>query len=216
VSPAQRAAPAAARRAVVPRALAAVLAVALPVALPLAARAPAAAQDGDDGADAPPAPTQPKYTGRDRASGQASGALGASYELGNGARLVIPAGNRISSSQTFTFSQARETPRPQEIAEGFVRQGPVLRFDGQIDATAAPVQVSIRQRTLTARPGMRLVLAMEVAGLCDAAHPQRIAGPLCSHWRLLDARHVASEGRISASLPAPGGYRLVFGWVPAT
>jgi hypothetical protein len=202
VSPAQRAAPAAARRAVVPRALAAVLAVALPVALPLAARAPAAAQDGDDGADAPPAPTQPKYTGRDRASGQASGALGASYELGNGARLVIPAGNRISSSQ--------------EIAEGFVRQGPVLRFDGQIDATAAPVQVSIRQRTLTARPGMRLVLAMEVAGLCDAAHPQRIAGPLCSHWRLLDARHVASEGRISASLPAPGGYRLVFGWVPAT
>jgi hypothetical protein len=197
--------------------LVAVLSPALVLGALLVARASmAAAQDGVDGADAPPptASSQPKYTGRDRASGQASGALGATYELANGARLVIPPGNRISQSQTFTFSQPREVPRPQEIAEGFVRQGPLLRFDGQIDATAAPVQVSIRQRTLPARPGMRLVLAMEVAGLCDAAHSQRIAGPLCSHWRLLDARHVASEGRIVASIPAPGGYRLLFGWVP--
>lgn len=162
----------------------------------------------------PPPPQQPVFTGRDRASGQAGNALGARFELGNGAVLVLPAGNRISSSQTFNFSASRTPFRPSDVLVGFVRQGAVLAFDGQIDASRAPVEVSMRQRTLTARPNMKLVLAMEIAGICNATHTARLGGPLCSHWRTLDAHHDPATGRIVAQMPAPGGYRLVFGWIP--
>ena len=162
----------------------------------------------------PPPPQPPIYRGRDRATGQAGNVLGATYELASGAKLVLPGGNRISSAQTFNFSTSRTPLRPADVATGFVRQGVVLAFDGQIDASRAPVELSIRQRTLTARPNMKLVLAMEVAGICNATHTLRLAGPLCSHWRTLDARHDPATGRIVIQLPAPGGYRLVFGWIP--
>lgn len=175
----------------------------------------ARAQDTPDEPTAsPPPPQQPVFTGRDRASGQAGNALGATFELGNGAKLILPSGNRISSAQTFNFSTSRTPFRPRDVVEGFVRQGAVLAFDGQIDASRAPVELSIRQRTLTARPNMKLVLAMEIAGICNATHTVHLGGPLCSHWRTLDARHDAATGRIVAQLPAPGGYRLVFGWIP--
>jgi hypothetical protein len=160
------------------------------------------------------APQQPVFAGRDRASGQVSNALGARFELGNFSTLVLPAGNRISSAQTFTFSLSRTPFRPRDVLEGFARQGAVMAFSGQIDASRAPVEVSIRQRTLTPRPNMKLVLAMEIAGICDATHTLRLLGPLCSHWRTLDARHDPATSRIVAQLPAPGGYRLVFGWIP--
>jgi len=172
------------------------------------------APEEEDAAPAPPAPQQPIYRGRDRATGHASNALGAAYELGNGAKLVLPAGNRISSSQTFTLSVSRAAPRPSEVATGFVRQGPVLAFEGQIDASRAPVELSLKQRSLRMRPGTKVVLAMEIAGICDATHTTRLGGPLCSHWRLLDAQFDAAGGRLVAQIPSPGGRRLVFGFVP--
>lgn len=180
------------------------------------AQQPPPAEEPEEPAEPPPPPPpqQPVFAGRDRASGQAGNALGASFELANGAKLLLPAGNRISSAQTFTFSASRTPFRPRDVMEGFVRQGAVLAFDGQIDASRAPVELSIRQRTLTARPNMKLVIAMEIAGICNATHTLRLNGPLCSHWRTLDARHDAATGRIVARLPAPGGYRLVFGWIP--
>lgn len=177
----------------------------------------ASAQDTPaDDADppAPPPPQQPVFTGSDRATGQTGGALGATFELTNGAKLVLPGGNRISSAQTFTFSISRTPFRPRDVTVGFIRQGVVLSFSGQIDASRAPIELSIRQRTLLPRPNMRLVLAMEIAGICDATHTVRLNGPLCSHWRALDAHHDAASGRIMALLVAPGGYRLVFGWIP--
>jgi hypothetical protein len=183
----------------------------------LGASSAVVAQDAPEEDEAPPAapaPQQPVYRGRDRATGQASNALGATYELGNGAKLVLPAGNRISSSQTFTFSVSRAAPRPSEVAAGFVRQGPVLAFDGQIDASRAPVELSLKQRGLRMRPGMKVVLAMEIAGICDATHTTRLGGPLCSHWRLLDAQLDMAAGRIVAQIPSPGGRHLVFGFVP--
>jgi hypothetical protein len=183
----------------------------------LGASSAVVAQDAPEEDEAPPAapaPQQPVYRGRDRATGQASNALGAAYELGNGAKLVLPAGNRISTSQTFTFSVSRAAPRPSEVETGFVRQGPVLAFDGQIDASRAPVELSLKQRSLRMRPGMKVVLAMEIAGICDATHTTRLGGPLCAHWRLLDAQFDAATGRLIAQIPSPGGRRLVFGFVP--
>ena len=173
------------------------------------------AQDTEeDPPAAAPAPQPPVHRGRDRTTGQASHTLGATYELANGAKLVLPAGIRISTSQTFTFSASRAPLRPTEVAPGFVRQGPVLDFDGQIDASRAPIELSVKQRTLRPRPNTKLVLAMEFAGICDATHTARLGGPLCAHWRLLDAQFDAAGGRLVALLPSPGGHRLVFGSVP--
>lgn len=162
----------------------------------------------------PPPPQQPVYRGRDRATGQAGNVLGATYELANGAKLVLPGGNRISSAHTFNFSAPRGPLRPTDVAPGFVKLGAVLAFDGQIDASRAPVELSIRQPRLTPRPNTNLVLAMEIAGICDATHTTHLGGPLCAHWRILDATHDATAGRVTAQLAAPGGYRLVFGFVP--
>ncbi len=89
----------------------------------------------------------------------------------------------------------------------------MLSFDAAIDATRAPVQVSVRARRSPARDGERLVLAMEQAAMCNAQNTERLGGSgLCSSWVLIDARH---EGeRIVAETTTPGGYRLVFGTVP--
>ena len=168
----------------------------------------------DEPATPPPPPPQPVYRGRDRATGQAGNVLGAVYELANGAKLVLPGGNRISSAQTFNFSAPRGPLRPADVAPGFVRLGAVLAFDGQIDASRSPVELSIRQPRLAPRPNTKLVLAMEIAGICDVTHTTHLGGPLCAHWRILDATHDPVAGRVLTQLPAPGGYRLVFGFIP--
>ena len=173
-------------------------------------------EEADEPAPPPPPPPaqQPVYRGRDRATGQAGNVLGAVYELANGAKLVLPGGNRISSAHTFNFSAPRGPLRPADVAPGFIKLGAVLAFDGQIDASRAPVALSIRQPRLAPRPNTKLVLAMEVAGICDATHTARLGGPLCAHWRILDATHDVVAGRVNIQLPAPGGYRLVFGFIP--
>ena len=165
-----------------------------------------------DPPDAGAANTTPTFSGRDRASGAVSFEHGAVFELGNGAKLFIPAGNRISRSHVMIFSNARQAPRPANVAQGFMRQGPTMNFDAAIDASTAPVEVSVRMRTAPHRPHMKLVLAVEEPGICDATHTERITGPLCSHWRLLDAEF--ADGRLVAHLSSPGGFRLQFGLAP--
>ena len=160
-----------------------------------------------------PPPSPPVYRGRDKASGMANRAMGAIYELANTARLVIPPGLFIGQ-RTFTFAAARAHVRPAEIATGFQPIGPTLSFDGAIDATREPVEVTFGVRTLHPVAGKKLVLAMEGPGMCDAVHKTRIAGPLCSTWTTLDARHDENAQRLTATIATPNGYRLQFGWLP--
>jgi len=135
------------------------------------------------------------------------------FELAQGARLEVPANLPVGASRRTVFKIVRQRPRNQDVAEGFRRFGEVLSFDAAIDATRAPVQVSVRARRSPARDGERLVLAMEQAAMCNAQNTERLGGSgLCSSWVLIDARH---EGeRIVAETTTPGGYRLVFGTVP--
>lgn len=171
----------------------------------------ALAQDSVDVDAGTPGP--PAYSGRDRASGAVSIDRGAAFELGNGARLVVPPGGRISRSHVMTFSVGRGNIRPAAVATGFVRVGPAVALDAALDARDAPLELSIRARTDPTRRGTTLVVAMEQPGICDSGHTERIAGPLCSTWTTFPATF--ENGRLVAHLTSTGGYRFQFGLLPA-
>lgn len=157
----------------------------------------------------------PRRSGAREVSG-AVGQEGMVFEL-RSARLEIPPGLPIGDSRLLRFAEATGAAgalRPADVADGFRRIGPILSFDGAINASRSPVVLSIRQPRDPGRAGLRVVLAMEQATICQSdAQPRLGGGRLCSGWELLDARFEA--GRLRADLPAPGGYRLVFGTVPA-
>lgn len=198
----------------------ALVAISLALSFSLAAglqRPTAAAQDDEEEEEeAAPADTgPPQTTGRSEAQAAVGTQRGMIFELHTKARLVVPPGLPIGSSRRMRFAEARGALNPEHVAEGFRRIGPILSFDGAINAMSAPVVVSIRQPRDPGRPNLRLVLAMEQATICrEGIDPLPNVANLCSGWELLDARFVAGEGRIAAEMRAPGGYRLVFGTVP--
>jgi hypothetical protein len=199
------------------RTLAVALALAsLTISLALVARSEqVAAQDESDeeeeGESATPA-GPPTKSGRTEVSG-AVGQAGMTFELQSKARLFVPPNLPIGSSRMMRFAESRGALNAAHIAEGFRRIGPILSFDGAINATSAPVVVSIRQPRDPGRPNLRLVLAMEQATICrEGIDPLPGVANLCSGWELVDARH--SGDRLSAEMRSPGGYRLVFGSVP--
>ena len=164
-----------------------------------------------------PQPQQPAGPPRheDRSSVTAPiGQAGATMALGNGAEIFLPPGLPIGSSRLLTFTGGR-TVNARNVQAQFVRVGPTLRFDGAINATRAPMVVSIPVRRFSARNGSRLVLAMEQPGLCtDANRSQSLGNDLCSVWELVPAEYDEAAGRVRANLSVSGGLRLQFGWVP--
>lgn len=178
------------------------------------------ADDDDDAAEAPSeaeasAPAGPRMeSGRTEVSAVID-RRGAVLQLQNKARIEIPAELPVANRRV-RFAERREPLPPAQVAEGFVRVGPVLGFDGQIDATRAPVVVSIASPRDPARPGRRLVLAMEQPAFCgEGSHPlPGVSTRICSGWEFLPATYSAGERRLSARMPTPGGYRLVFGTLP--
>ncbi|UJR86146.1 hypothetical protein [Sandaracinus amylolyticus] len=164
----------------------------------------------DETAAAPAGP--PTTRGRDEATA-AVGQAGMTFELGSGFRVFVPAGLPIGDSRRMRVATARAALNPAHVAEGFRRVGPIVSFDGAINATRSPVVISLRQPRDPGRPDLRLVLAMEQATICrEGLDPLPNVANLCSGWELVEATW--TDGRIEARLPAPGGYRLVFGTVP--
>jgi len=136
------------------------------------------------------------------------------FELST-ARLVVPPNLPIGRSRRMTFAVSRQAPRANGVASGFHGVGSVFSFVGAIDATSAPVAVSLRQPRAPGRPNQRLVLAMEQPTICNAQHSQPLPGGsqgLCSGWQIIDAQW--ADGRLNAEIRTPGGFRLAFGWVP--
>lgn len=172
-------------------------------------------ENGEEGAVGEGAPAgPPTTTGRSEAQA-AVGQAGMTFELGNKARLFVPPGLPIGSSRRMRFAEARGAFTPSHVVERFRRIGPILSFDGAINATRSPVIVSIRQPSDPARANLRLVLAMEQPTICrEGLDPVPNMANLCSAWELIDARYDAAERRLIAELRTPGGYRLVFGTVP--
>ncbi len=165
----------------------------------------------------PPAPTGPPTRTGTRDVTAAVGQDGMTFELHSKARLFIPPHLPIGSARRMTFAESRAPFAPAEVhgamaGSRFTRIGPVLSFDGAINASSAPVVVSIHQPRDPARAGQQLVLAMEQATIC-AEGMSHIAGSasLCSGWELLEAHYDAAAHRLVAEMRTPGGYRLVFG-----
>ncbi len=165
----------------------------------------------------PPAPTGPPTRAGARDVTAAVGQDGMIFELHNKARLVIPAHLPIGSARRMTFAESSARFAPAEVhgamaGSHFTRIGPVLSFDGAINASSAPVVVSIHQPSNPTRPGQNLVLAMEQATICSEGM-SHIAGStsLCSGWDILEAHYDEAAHRLSAEMRTPGGYRLVFG-----
>jgi hypothetical protein len=187
----------------------------------LSAVALTAAQDDEeeegDEEEAPAAPEAPPTTTGAASAQAAVGQAGMTFELRTKARIYVPPRLPIGSSRRMRFAESRGRFVPGEVAPGFRRIGPVLSFDGAINATSSPVIVSIRQPRDPATRAQRLVLAMEHTTLCNmpGAHPMPGQEGLCLGWELIDARFAAAEGRLIAELRNPGGHRLVFGTVPA-
>lgn len=178
---------------------------------------PATARGQDDEEEAAeeeaPAPeAAPTTTGRG-ALEAVVGQRGMTFEITGKARLVVPPGLPIGNARRMHFAEARGTFRPTDVAPGFRRIGPVLAFDGAVNATSSPIVLSTRVPRDPSRAGERLVVAMEQAAICrPGLTPLAGAGGLCSGWELVDASW--ATGELRAELRSPGGYRLVFGSVP--
>jgi hypothetical protein len=189
------------------------LAMLASLVLALAGSTSSAQDDADDGDEAPAAPAGPPTTAGRSEAQAAVGQAGMTFELRNGARAFVPPNLPIGDSRRMRFAEARGSFTPGHVATGFRRIGPLLSFDGAINATSSPVVISLRQPRDPSRAGQRLVLAMEQATICrEGLDPLPNVANLCSGWELIDATW--SDGRIEARLTAPGGYRLVFGSVP--
>jgi hypothetical protein len=180
--------------------------------LALAGSTSSAQDDAEEGDEAAAPAGPPTTAGRSEAQA-AVGQAGMTFELRNGARAFVPPNLPIGDSRRMRFAEARGAFTPGHVAPGFRRIGPLLSFDGAINATSSPVVISLRQPRDPSRAGQRLVIAMEQATICrEGLDPLPNVANLCSGWELIDATW--SDGRIQARLTAPGGYRLVFGSVP--
>ena len=190
-------------------------ALALPALVSLSA-APAHGQDDDAAGpsdEAMPEPPPPVTSGRG-ALEAVVGQRGMTFEFVGKARLVVPPGLPIGNARRMHVAESRAPFRPTDVAPGFRRLGPIVAFDGAVNATSSPITFAVRLPRDPSREGLRIVLAMEQAAIChDGATPLAGAGGLCSGWELVAARWEAGELR--AELPSPGGYRLSFGTVPA-
>ncbi|MBX7192942.1 MAG: hypothetical protein K1X94_12830 [Sandaracinaceae bacterium] len=172
-------------------------------------------EEEDEAPAQPAAPTGPRTeSGRTEVSAVID-RRGAILELHSKARLFIPPDLPVANRRV-RFAESRDRVTPTQIAAGFTRIGPLLSFDGAINATSAPVVVSLHQPRDPSRRSARLVLAMEGPSICregSAPLPGASAG-ICSGWELLPATWSASEQRLSGEMRTPGGYRLAFGTVP--
>jgi hypothetical protein len=140
------------------------------------------------------------------------GQQGATLELGNRVELKIPGGLPIGDSRKLTLSVARNRPRGRHVARGFLPVGPAFRFDGLIDATKAPLELTFRASNLPRKAGYRYALAVERRDLCtDENRTRRTRNGLCTTWLLHRAQRGPKGTR--AKIPKPGGLRLQFGLV---
>jgi len=175
-------------------------------------------EEDDEAPDAAPAtPAGPPTRTGARDVTAAVGQDGMTFELHNKARLFIPPHLPIGSARRMTFAESSARFAPAEVhgsmaGSHFTRIGPVLSFDGAINASSVPVIVSIHQPHSPARAGQQLVLAMEQATIC-AEGMSHIASSasLCSGWEILEAHYDDATHRLSAEMRTPGGYRIVFG-----
>jgi hypothetical protein len=120
--------------------------------------------------------------------------------------------------QIITVSwETQDRPSATRIHPEFTRHAATLRVDRDLTALeGSPLLVRLHSKRELTKPGEKLVLAVEHSGECT---PQNRSSKLesggCSEWRLHDVEYDSARNEMVARVPALGGYRLQFGWVPA-
>lgn len=133
-----------------------------------------------------------------------------------GIALELPACTPEADVRVITVSwDTKDRPNAARIHPKFTRHGATLRVSQAISALEqAPLLVRLHSKRELAKVGEKLVLAVESSGECDAQHRDKLEDGDCSHWQLFDAAFDAQRNEMLARVPATGGYRLQFGWIP--
>jgi hypothetical protein len=151
------------------------------------------------------------------ASDSADTGIGLVFEIA-GIALEFPACTPDADVRVITASwETQQRPSPSAIDAKFTRHAATLRVDQSIAAReAAPILARLHSKRELTKDGEKLVLAVESSGDCDASHKKyKLEDGGCSHWALYDTYFDPTRSEMVAAIPATGGYRLQFGWVPA-
>jgi hypothetical protein len=134
-----------------------------------------------------------------------------------GIALELPACTPEADMHVITVSwETQDRPSASRIHPNFTRHAATLRVDQVLDAAeGAPILVRLQSKRELTKPGEKLVVAVERSDECDAQHKQKLEDGECAHWTLYDTSFDATRNEMVAPIPATGGYRLQFGWVPA-
>lgn len=134
-----------------------------------------------------------------------------------GIAVELPACTPDADVRMTTVSwETRNRPTPARIHPKFTRHAATLNVDRELKALErSPILVRLHSKRELTKPGEKLVLAVEVSGECEGPQKrEQLTGGDCSHWQLFDTAYDAQGNDMVARLPATGGYRLQFGWVP--
>ncbi len=134
-----------------------------------------------------------------------------------GIALELPACTPDADVRVITVSwETKDRPSASRINEKFTRHAATLRVDQAINAPeGSALLVRLRSKRELSKPGEKLVLAVERSVECTAANKRdKLEDGECSGWELYDAAYDAQSNEMVAKIPATGGYRLQFGWLP--
>jgi hypothetical protein len=157
----------------------------------------------------------PTHTGKGKVTEAVDTKKGAIFDIGHGITILLPRGLPVGSSRVLTLQKSGKKPRPGQIHKKFQRFGETVVFTGTLATAGKPIILAMSMKKDPSKPGKKLVLAVEEAGLCTKENKQYKMGKgLCSSWRLVDAEYDSSGRRVIAKLTSTGGHRLQFGWIP--
>ena len=134
-----------------------------------------------------------------------------------GIALELPACTPDADIRVITVSwETKDRPSASRIHPNFSRHAATLRVDQAIAAReGSQLLVRLHSKRELTKPGEKLVLAVESSGECDNAHKKdKLDDGGCSHWAMYDASYDSESNEMVARIPATGGYRLQFGWIP--
>jgi len=134
-----------------------------------------------------------------------------------GIALELPACTPDADIRVITVSwETKDRPSASRIHPNFSRHAATLRVDQAIAAReGSQLLVRLHSKRELTKPGEKLVLAVESSGECDTAHKKdKLDDGGCSHWAMYDASYDSESNEMVARIPATGGYRLQFGWIP--
>jgi hypothetical protein len=155
----------------------------------------------------------PTFVGKAKVTDAINTDTGAIFDIGSGITMAFPRGLPVGRSRLVTLE--RVSGFPSKLIPKFVPLGPALRFNGAFNAAETPISLAVASKQDPSRPGMRLVLAMEIGTFCDDTNKaHKLAGGLCSGFELHEAGYDPAGKRLLVKLRSTGGLRLQFGLAP--